>query len=79
LVVPGGKVSSSTCWWIQRTSCVLHDTKRESAKKEAVIDSDCLQDTEGDFRNPDKRDNIRSEKDVGRYSKTKWAVSAGSI
>lgn len=55
----------------KRTSCVLHDTKRESAKKEAVIDSDCLQDTEGDFRNPDKRDNIRSEKDVGRYSKTK--------
>ena len=39
--------------------------ERESAKKEAVIDSDCLQDTEGDFRDPDKRDNIRSEKMLG--------------
>lgn len=45
--------------------------EKRTAKKEAVIDSDCLQDTEGDFCNPDKRDAIRTEKDVGRYSKTK--------
>lgn len=32
--------------------------KAKSAKEDVVAHSDCLQDTEGDFNNPDKRENI---------------------
>lgn len=39
----GGKVSSGSCGGIQRTPCVLHDTPRRSAEKDAVTDCDSLQ------------------------------------
>ena len=39
----------------------------------------CLQDIEGDFYNPDKRDNICSEETVGRHCKARSVNTIGSI
>ena len=38
LAVPGSKISSGTCRRIQDTPCLLHDTERKPAEKDAVAD-----------------------------------------